>query len=1053
MLPSFLGSISLASEEIEKSYQDVKENEELDEKQEEIEEEEKKIEEKPEEEEKQDKEEANKEKEEKEKEEANKETEEKEKQEETDLKEEKVEELEIQETNTRLTKAIPNGTTQLPEGEGVYVISTALGNDKVIDIAGGSMDNFANVQLWRNANVKQQKFEITYNKELNAYTIKAIHSNKVLDVANGGSSNGTNVQQYESNGTVAQQWILEEAGEGYFYLVSKCNGLYLDVNYSVAENGANIQVYEGNHTKAQKFKFTKIPELISAKLPEGDGIYHIVTALDNNKVLEVSEGSYYNFANIQLWNDSKAQQKRFEIKYNEASKSYTIIAAHSGKALDVANGATTNGTNVQQYDSNYTQAQQWIFEKAQDGYFYIISKCNGLYLDVNNSVAENGTNIQVYEGNKTKAQKFKFVKDEENKSEKTLKDGIYQIHTRVDENKILQVNSTSQNLQIVNQSKIINNNNKFRITYLQNGYYTMKVLNNEQNLTVENGWNTNGTKIKMQKQDNSSKQEWIIKHTANGYFNIVGRCNGLYLDIPFGSANVGMELQMYEGNRSKAQEFKFEEVDERPLQSERLLEDGAYYIQSALDLNKVLDVSEGSNDNYANIQIWRDAGVQQQKFEVTYNSKGKYYQMVSVKSGKSLDVQGNARENKTNVQQYEKNNTTAQHWILQEAGNGYFYIIAKGAEMYLDINGASTNNGTNVQLYEGNGSTAQKFKFKKTTMIEEETYKIAIRNDYNKYFDISGGSLNEGANLQIWQDSNVNQQVFRVEFDADKTYCKITAKHSNQVLTVEANNNVVQRTDMGADNQRWSLEVVGYGYYKIKSKANGLYLDVDLDSTINGTNIKVYEGYNGNAQKFYFSGVKTLDGVDVSEWQGLINWEFVRRAGTDFAIIRVGYGQHSHQKDKWFEENYKAAKVAGLKVGVYLYSYAQSVEDARREAYNCLNWLEGRHLDYPVFYDIEDPSQGRIEPQTMTDMVNTFCGIISNAGYKTGVYTYRDWFRSRIYTNQLPGHYQIWLAHYTWDVNKPSDYEGYYNIWQYTSRGYVPGINGNADRNIEYRNY
>lgn len=343
------------------------------------------------------------------------------------------EEQEEVDTDTMLMKAVPNTSKVLPEGDGVYFISTALDNSKVLDIGGGSTANGANVQLWGNTNVKQQKFEMLYNQQLKTYTIKAIHSNKVLDVAGAGTTNGTNVWQYESNGTEAQQWILEEAEDGYFYIISKGNGLYLDVSYSMAENGTNIQVYEGNGTKAQKFKFTKIPEPVFVKLPEGDGIYHIETALDNDKVLDVGGASYENGANIQLWNYSKSQQKRFEIKYNEASKTYTILAVHSGKALDVANGGTANGTNVWQYESNNTKAQQWVFQEAGEGYFYIMSKGNGLYLDVSYSVADNGANIQVYEGNQTKAQKFKLVKDEENKSEKTIKDGIYQIHTKVEE--------------------------------------------------------------------------------------------------------------------------------------------------------------------------------------------------------------------------------------------------------------------------------------------------------------------------------------------------------------------------------------------------------------------------------------------------------------------------------------------------------------------------------------------------------------------------------------------------------------------------------------------
>lgn len=839
LTPSFLVTTSLAKEEMNQSYQTSKETEEtetskekeeLDEKQEEITDEEEKVD--------------NIESEEQEEKVDNVESEEQE--EKVELEPEEQEENnniileaepETETVDTILMKSAPNTSKELPEGDGIYFISTALDSNKVLDISGGSTANASNVQLWENIKTKEQKFEMTYNPKSNTYTMKATHSNKVLDVEGAGTTNGTNVQQYQSNGTEAQQWILEEAEDGYFYIVSKCNGLYLDVNGGNTQNGTNVQVYQGNKTKAQRFKFTKVPELVGKELTEGDGIYTISTALNDKKVLDVSAASYHNSGNIQLWESTKGQQQRFELTYNEKTKTYTIMALHSGKVLDIAGGNIANGTNVQQYENNNTTSQQWILQEAGDDYYYIISKGNELYLDVANGQSENGTNIQTYQGNGSKAQKFKFTKDETDKTEKTIEDGIYQIHSKINENKILQLTTSSNQLQIVNKTDIINNYNTFQVKYLENGYYSIKVVQSEYNLTVENGKNTNGTKIKSQRQDNSTLQEWIIKRAENDYFYIIGRCNGLYMDITEGKAEVGTKLQMYKGNQTEAQKFKFEKA-KTTLEGKRVLENGVYYIQSALNNRKVLDISGGSCNSYANVQLWENEGVQQQKFEVTYNEQEKYYQIRSVNSGKALDALGNGKENRTNVHQYDQNNTIAQQWILQETAGGYFHIFSKGTELYLDVDNTSTPNGANIQLYEGNGTTAQKFKFEKTTMIGEETYKIAIRNDSNKFFDISGGSTAEGANLQIWQDSNVNQQVFRVEFDEDKTYCKITAKHSNKVLTVEANNNVVQRTDTGADNQRWSIEIAGDRYYKIKSRENGLYLDVDFDGTANGTNIK-----------------------------------------------------------------------------------------------------------------------------------------------------------------------------------------------------------------------
>ena len=190
-------------------------------------------------------------------------------------------------------------------------------------------------------------------------------------------------------------------------------------------------------------------------------------------------------------------------------------------------------------------------------------------------------------------------------------------------------------------------------------------------------------------------------------------------------------------------------------------------------------------------------------------------------------------------------------------------------------------------------------------------------------------------------------------------------------------------------------------------------------------------------------------GIDVSEWNHSINWQAVKNSGVDFAIIRAGYGQLSSQKDSCFETNYRNARMANIKVGSYLYSYAKSIEDARREANNCLNWLSNRTFEYPIFYDLEDKSQNGLSVQTITDMAKVFCSIVSNAGYKVGVYANRNWLMYKIDTSQLPSYCQVWLAHYT----SKTDYPGEYQLWQYTSTGSVNGIDGYVDMNVGYRNY
>lgn len=139
---------------------------------------------------------------------------------------------------------------------GIYTISSSLNRNKVLDIAGSSNADSANLQLWTKNNTNAQKFKFTYLGE-GYYEIEACCSGKALDVAGSQSKCGTNVCQYQKNKTNAQKWLIKNAGDGYYYIISKCNGLYLDVSGAKTKDGTNIHVWDFNGTKAQKFKISK----------------------------------------------------------------------------------------------------------------------------------------------------------------------------------------------------------------------------------------------------------------------------------------------------------------------------------------------------------------------------------------------------------------------------------------------------------------------------------------------------------------------------------------------------------------------------------------------------------------------------------------------------------------------------------------------------------------------------------------------------------------------------------------------------------------------------
>lgn len=186
--------------------------------------------------------------------------------------------------------------------------------------------------------------------------------------------------------------------------------------------------------------------------------------------------------------------------------------------------------------------------------------------------------------------------------------------------------------------------------------------------------------------------------------------------------------------------------------------------------------------------------------------------------------------------------------------------------------------------------------------------------------------------------------------------------------------------------------------------------------------------------------------IDVSEHQGNIDWEKVKADGINFAILRVGYGDDlASQDDKFWERNVSECERLGIPYGVYLYSYATNVNEARSEANHALRLLRGRKPAYPVYYDLEDKDAAGLSPQVLGQMAKTFNDTVSAAGYKVGVYANLYWWNSKltdpVFDNPA---WSKWVAQY----NVTNDYGKPYDMWQSTSSGRVNGINGNVDLNF-----
>lgn len=207
---------------------------------------------------------------------------------------------------------------------------------------------------------------------------------------------------------------------------------------------------------------------------------------------------------------------------------------------------------------------------------------------------------------------------------------------------------------------------------------------------------------------------------------------------------------------------------------------------------------------------------------------------------------------------------------------------------------------------------------------------------------------------------------------------------------------------------------------------------------------------------YYFdaSGVQqpATFGIDVSKYQSSINWEQVKSAGVEFAIIRIGYrgyGSGALVQDPKFEEHFTNARNAGLRVGIYCFSQAVNENEAREEAQACVYVLNGRQLDYPIYFDTEASGAGNgradgLGVEDRTKCAVAFCEEVKALGYKPGVYASTTWFRKRLDMSQLSNYY-IWNAHYN-VASSPIAC----NMWQGTCTARIPGYGGQIDVNISY---
>lgn len=397
--------------------------------------------------------------------------------------------------------------------------------------------------------------------------------------------------------------------------------------------------------------------------------------------------------------------------------------------------------------------------------------------------------------------------------------------------------------------------------------------------------------------------------------------------------------------------------------------------------------------------------------------------------------------------------TTSDRKVATVDNNGKITAVGTGTATIT----ANTYNGLKAKCKVTVKKLADSIKLDKTSITlgvgEQYDFSSSIPNGTAAYFrsyysdNTAIATVQKSGGLMTAKTAGTTTIRCKLSSGREAT-CKVTVKSAPSNVTLSYTTN---RLKVG---QSEAIKVTyNNNAYSFKNKwtsSNTYVATVNSDGKIYakslGSTTISYRTYNNKTASFKLtvsgSAVKCLD---ISTWQGYVDFNKVKSAGYNYVILRAGFGRENSQKDNTFERNYANAKAAGLKVGVYWFSYSTSPSDAHREANACLYCLNGKRLDMPVYYDLEYQPAMSMSNSNYTQMALNFCSTIKKAGYKSGVYSSASVYSYLLNRQTLINNgVSIWNAQWSSYCSVPCD------IWQYSEKGQVNGISTSVDMNYIY---
>lgn len=553
---------------------------------------------------------------------------------------------------------------------------------------------------------------------------------------------GIKIRNYTDGTTSSNPNSSDQDYYGVIRYAKQANITGLIVEHCFISNKDEFDKYLGSNAKLQQLGIADAKGIVSAlglqaknadidtlaaenRNVLADGTYTISTLLNSNYVLDVKDGSTSNGANIQLYeaNDTAAQQ----FKVSHDSQGYvTFTNVKSGRVLDLNGAIVKDAGNIQQYTSNGTRAQKWIVKQDGNGYV-VMSAINPNYiLDLNGGSVRNGSNIQLHSVTGSNSQRWnitKYVSKDERinslaaQNKNTLADGVYEINSVKNSNYTLDVNSASTRNGANVQLYLRNGTQAqaFRVSHDSQGFVTFTNINSGKVIDLDGAITKNGRNIHQYASNGTRAQKWIVQQSGSGYSIVSAIDTSFALDIRNGSVYSGSNIQLYKSNNTAAQQWTFNKyVTERERCDSYASQNkdrmaDGVYYIKNQNVGFALDVADGSLYGGANVQLYSLNKTNAQKWKITHDSTG-YVSFQNVGSGMYLTASGSGGT--ANVYQQKQTNDYNQKWIVMFDNNQNLRIVsALNSTMVLDVKDGKICRCSNIQLYTSNNTNAQKWVF------------------------------------------------------------------------------------------------------------------------------------------------------------------------------------------------------------------------------------------------------------------------------------------------------------------------------------------------------